>query len=138
MKKFGVLIIGVIFLCAGVFMYLNHDRLSKVCTEEAEATVIDMKEKIDTSSEDDVIRYLYYPVIEYNANNEKVEVTMSSGTSTPAYRINDKFTILYNPNKTSEYIIKGDKATNIISLIFIGLGLVISIIGFIVIFKKAN
>ena len=103
MKKFGAIIIGFIFVAVGVFLYFNNQRLSKVCTRETMATVVDMKE--DFEIDEGVTRYMYYPVIEYMADNEMIEETMKSGSSTPAYRIGEKINILYNPNKVTEFIV---------------------------------
>ena len=46
-----------------------------------------------------------------------------------AYNLNDKVDILYNPNKVEEYIIKGDKTSNIIGIVFIILGIIVCIAG---------
>ena len=107
MKKFVGILVGIIFLTVGIFMYFQNARLTKVCTEEATATVVDMKEDIET--DEGTVRYIYYPIIEYKVNSKTVKSTMSSGSTTPSYSINDTLTILYNPNKNTEFIIKGDK-----------------------------
>lgn len=134
MKKFLPVLVGVIFLAVGIFMYFQNQRLAKVCTVEAEATVINMKEEME--SDEDGMRYVYYPVIEYKAGSETVEVTMASGSNTPAYSINDKVTILYNPNKVKEFIVKGDKTSGIFSYVFIGLGVLVTGCGVVVALKK--
>lgn len=134
MKKFLPALVGVIFLAVGIFMYFQNQRLAKVCTVEAEATVVNMKEEME--SDEDGMRYVYYPVIEYKAGSETVEVTMASGSNTPAYSINDKVTILYNPNKVKEFIVKGDKASGIFSYVFIGLGVLVTGCGVVVALKK--
>ena len=127
MKRFLALIVGIVFVGVGVFMYYKNDYLVKNCTVEAEAIVVDMEEEIDSSEEN--ISYLYYPIIEYMVNDNVVKVKMSSGSSVPAYRINDKLTILYNPNKKEEFIVKGDKTSNFISIVFIGLGVIVTGLG---------
>ena len=134
MKKFGAIIVGVIFIAVGAFLYFNNQRLTKVCTVEAVATVVDMKE--DYEVDEGVTRYTYYPVIEYKAGDRMVEETMKSGSSTPAYRLGDKITILYNPQKTTEFIIKGDKSSNIFSIVFMALGGVLIVAGIITLLKK--
>lgn len=134
MKKFLPALVGGIFLAVGIFMYFQNQRLAKVCTVEAEATVVNMKEEME--SDEDGMRYVYYPVIEYKAGSETVEVTMASGSNTPAYSINDKVTILYNPNKVKEFIVKGDKTSGIFSYVFIGLGVLVTGCGVVVALKK--
>ncbi|MBP3765678.1 MAG: DUF3592 domain-containing protein [Bacilli bacterium] len=135
MQKFGCLIVGIIFIIVGAVLFIKNDYLTKNCTEETIATVVDMHEELDTTS-DDVTRYLYYPIIEYFASGKKVEVKMDSASSTPAYRIGEKVTILYNPKKTNEFIIKGDKMSNIFSIGFMGLGVVVTIFGIVLLVKK--
>jgi hypothetical protein len=134
MKKFVGILVGIIFLGVGIFMYFQNARLAKVCTEEATATVVDMKEEMET--DEDVVRYIYYPIIEYKVNGKIVKSTMSSGSTTPSYSINDTLTILYNPNKNTEFIIKGDKTSNIFSFVMIGLGVCVTCAGVAMILKK--
>ena len=124
-QKLIALLIGIIFIGVGVFMYFKNDELQKVCTEEATATVIDMKEEINTDT-DSITDYLYYPILEFNDGNKDVQVKSPTGSSSPAYNINDKIEILYNPNNSKEFIIKGDKSSNIFSIVFACLGLIIS------------
>ena len=133
MQKFIGIIIGVIFIAVGAFMFFKNDSLSKNCTNEASATVVDMKEELST---DDDNSYVYYPIIEYAANGENVRVTMSSGSSTPAYNIGDKIDILYNPKKVKEFIVKGDKSSNIFSIVFMVLGVFITGYGVVIAVKK--
>ena len=134
MKKFGVLLVGIIFIAVGIFMYYKNEYLTKNCTEEATATVVGMKE--DYEIEDGNTRYIYYPIIEYNANEKTTQTTLESGSNPPSYSVNDKIEILYNPNKVEEFKLKDDKTSSIITYVIIGLGIVISICGIVVIFKK--
>ena len=64
MQRFIVVIVGVIFLAVGGFMYFKNANLVKNCTVEAVATVVDMKQ--DLSTDDTTTSYIYYPIIEYN------------------------------------------------------------------------
>ena len=134
MQKFGCLIVGIIFIGVAVFMYFKNSNLVKNCTVDAIATVVDMRE--DFTADSDGSGYMYYPIIEYQAGENKVEVEMSTGSSTPAYRINEKINILYNPNKTDEFIIKGDSTSNIISIVFGVLGLGLFAYGIVIVLKK--
>ena len=134
MKKFGAIIVGVIFIAVGAFLYFNNQRLTKVCTVETTAIVVDMKE--DYQIDEGVTRYTYYPIIEYSVDGRKMEQTMSSGSSTPAYRIGETITILYNPDKTTEFIVKGDKTSNILSIVFMALGGLLIVLGIVNLFKK--
>ncbi len=134
MQKYLVVLVGIIFIAAGGFMYYRNSNLIKNCTQETVATVVDMKEEF--SGDSDSTGFMYYPIIEYQADTTPVRVTMSTGSSTPAYSINEKITILYNPNKTNEFIIKGDKSSNIFSIVFMVLGVAVTGYGLVVAFKK--
>ena len=134
MKRFLPLLVGVIFLAVGIFMFFRNQYLVKNCTEEVVATVVNMKE--DISTDDDGTRYLYYPIIEYMAGREKVSVQMDSGSNPPAYSIGDTVTILYNPNKVKEFIVKGEQTTNIFSIVFMILGVCVTGYGTFILFKE--
>ena len=136
MKRFMVLIIGIIFLAAGIFLFYRSVSLTKKCTKETTATVVDMKQEFDTDG--DSADYMYYPILEYVVDGKTIRVTMSNGSSTPAYNINQKITVLYNPSKPKEFIVKGDKSSNVIGIIFMTLGVVISGYGIYVALKKEN
>jgi len=88
MQRFLALIVGIIFLAIGIFMYVKNDTLIKNCTEEVEATVVDMKQEF--SADEDGSSYMYYPIIEYTVGEDTIRVTMDSGSSTPAYDINER------------------------------------------------
>lgn len=122
MQRFLALIIGIIFLAVAAFMYIRNTNLVKNCTEEVTATVVDMKQEFDSESTD----YMYYPIIEYKAGEDTIRVTMDNGSRVPAYDINDEITILYNPNKVREFYVKGDSTSNIFSIVFAVLGLLVT------------
>lgn len=134
MQRFLGIIFGILFIGVGIFMYFKNNNLVKNCTVEAIATVVDMKQELSTDS--DGSSYLYYPIIEYKAGENTVRVTMDSGSSTPRYNINDKITVLYNPNNTKEFIVKGEKTSNIFSIVFIILGVIVTGFGIKMAIKK--
>ena len=137
MQRFLLLIVGILFLGISGFLYFRNQNLVKNCTVDAKATVVDMKQELSTDS-DDTSSYLYYPIIEYQAGEKLIRATMDSGSSTPAYEIDEKITILYNPNKTKEFIVKGEHSSNIFSIIFLVIGVFITGYGITVAFKKEN
>lgn len=133
LKKFIPTIIGVVLIGVGVYSYFRAGELTRACTEKAVATVVDMREDIDTSSEG--MRYMYYPIVNYEANGQTVEKELGSGSNTPAYHINDKIDILYNPSKVDEFIVAGENQ-NVTWIIFGGLGIVFLGVGIYMIVKK--
>ncbi len=134
MQKFLVAIVGVIFLAVGVFMYIRNNNLVKNCTVETEATVVDMKQDFNTDG--DGSTYMYTPILEYKVGEDTIRVTMDKSSSTPAYNIDEKITVLYNPNKVKEFIVKGEKSSSIFSIVFIALGVFVTGYGITVALKK--
>ena len=134
MQRFAIALIGILFLGVGVFMYVRNDNLTKNCTVEAEATVVDMKQELNTDS--DGSQYMYSPIVEYKVGEETLRVTMDTSSSTPPYSIGTKLTILYNPNKTKQFIVKGDNSGNIMGYVFLGIGAALTCYGIVVAFKK--
>ena len=134
MQRFLAAIIGIIFLAVGVFMYIKNNTLLKNCTEETIATVVDMKQEFSTDS--DSSSYLYYPIIEYQVKEDTIRVTMDKGSNLPAYNIDEKITILYNPNKVKEFIVKGENTSNIFSIVFMVLGIFVTGYGIKIALKK--
>lgn len=120
-KKFIPAIIGVILIGVGVFMYFRAGQLTKVCTEGTTATVVSMREDM-TSDADSGMRYLYYPIIEYVVGDRTMTKELGSGSNPPAYSINDKVEILYNPSNVEEFIVKGENQ-NIAWIIFGAVGI---------------
>ncbi len=127
MQRYIILICGVFFLGIGVFLYMRNQSLIKNCTVETEATVVDMKQ--DLSTDDTGATYMYYPIIEYKAGENTVRVTMEKASNTPEYNINQKITILYNPNKVKQFIVKGEKSSAIFSIIFMAIGVLVAGVG---------
>lgn len=124
MQRFFVLIFGLIFLGLGAFLFIRNQNFVKNCTVETEATIVDIKEEF--SSDGDGASYSYYPIYEYKVGEEVKRVKSSSSSSVSKYNIGDKVTIFYNPNKTTEFIVKGEKSSSIFSIVFIVLGVLIS------------
>lgn len=132
-KKFIPIILGLILIGVGVFFYFRSGDLAKKCTEKATATVVDMREDFDTTGQE--VRYMYYPIVEYEVNGQKITKELSSGENTPAYRINEKIDILYNPNNTEEFIVAGENQ-NITWIILGGIGVLFLVIGVFLAIKK--
>ena len=133
MQKFAPLIVGIIFIAVGCFLFYRNGELKRNCTKEATATVIEVKEQLNTDT--DNIDYYYYPILEFSVDGKEVQVKMD-GSSTPTYSVNDKVEILYNPNNTKEFLVKGDKTGNIFSIVFVCLGAIVSCIGIYSLIKK--
>ena len=134
MQKFVPLIVGIIFIGVGCFLFFRNEQLTKNCTEEIESKVVEIKEELNTDSEG--IDYMYYPILEFDYKGETVQVKMNSGSSSPSHNIGDKVIILYNPNNYKEFIVKGDSSSSIFSIVFMAIGTLVAIYGVVLLFKK--
>ncbi|MBQ8131459.1 MAG: DUF3592 domain-containing protein [Bacilli bacterium] len=133
-QKIIMVIVSIIFIGVGSFVMIREKNDVKVCTEEAVGTVIEIVEEEDIS--DDTISYTYYPVIEYEVDGNKISGKSTTGSGNSKYQVNDKVDILYDPNKPSHYIIKGDKTGSIIGIVFIVFGIGFFIYSIVNLLKK--
>ena len=133
--KFVALLVGVIMIGVGVFTYFHNNELAKVCTEKVTATVVSMREEFEASSDTEGTRYIYFPVIEYQANGTSVKAEIANGSNPPVYSVNDNVEIFYNPNKPSEFIIAGENQS-IFWIILCGMGVVFIGVGIFLFIKK--
>ena len=120
---------GILAIIVGIVMIVKGNALVKRCTVETQGTVIENVEQEDYDDENHTMRYTYYPVIEYKAGDKTVTKQSSTGTGEVKYKENDKITIMYNPDDAEEFIIKGDNSNNIIAIIFIAVGSVVTLVG---------
>ena len=134
-SKFIALLIGLALIGAGVITYFRSNELAKVCTEKTTATVVNMREEFDATSNTEGTRYIYYPVIEYQVGDSTIKSELTSGSNPPLYSINDKIDILYNPNKTSEFIVAGENQS-IFWIILCGIGVAFVGVGIFLFVKK--
>lgn len=134
MKRFLIAITGVLMLAAGVFLLIKQNNLSKVCTAETTATVVDFKQEFDSDSESSSI-YTYYPIVEFQAGGQPVRATLDRGSAEPAYDVDAKIDILYNPADPQQVIVKGDASPNIMGVAISVLGGLVTVYGLYAAFK---
>lgn len=117
-------IIAIVFLCVGLliggvyfvvihFMNEKYDR----CTAETTATVFDNIINENT----------YTPVFLYEVDGQSYKMKSSYSTNPPKYRINEKVTLYYNPDKPEEFYV--DKASTLVTYILVGLASLFTLMG---------
>ncbi len=136
MRKIGLALFGIFVLAIGIFMLLKDNTLNKNCTAEAAAVVVDINE--EWSADDTGGSYTYFPVVEYQVEGETFRMRMSNGTASPEYKINDRVTILYNPDNAEEFIVKGDNSGKICGIVASIIGVFLTGIGLYAAFKKQS
>ena len=126
MSKFICLIISILFVVIGIFMLFNSDKLIKRCTIETDAKVVEYKEVIENEHENRIngepLKYTYYPIIEYKANDRVISKQYQTGSNIRKYKEGESIIVLYNPDNVEEFIIKGEKGSKILGIGFTALG----------------
>ena len=135
MRKLLLILVGILFVAVGIYLFATGQGLAKRCTEETKGTVVEIKREESTDADGDT-SYSYYPVIEYKAGEKTLTKKSNLGTSQSKYRINDKIDIKYNPNKVEEFIIKGDNSSNFMGIAFIVAGAFVTIAGIVKFLRK--
>lgn len=117
------LLVGIVFVIAGIIAIKQGDSLKARCTEETTGTVVGVICERDSGTTDFAdSSYTYYPVIEYQAGERTISQKSRSGQTPPKYKVGDKVTVYYNPNNVEEYIIKGDSTPQYLGIVFIVIG----------------
>lgn len=131
MNKIFIIIFGIVFLCVGVYILISGNELAKKCTVETVGTVVGNKEEASESYDGEYTSttYSYYPIIEYKVKDETIKGEGTTGSNPPKYNAGDTLDILYNPNNVREFMIKGDKSSNIFGIVFIVAGALITVLG---------
>lgn len=140
-KKLFVILIGILSIAVGAFLLIRGNDMAKRCTTGTTGTVVEIIEEKEENREAedsgatvyDTYICTYYPVIEYKAGDKTISQKYYTGYGNEnKYKVGDKVDILYDPNKTEDYLIKGDeKTSSIIGIVFIVVGVLVTLIGLI-------
>ena len=128
MKKLFIILMGIVFVGVGIFMIVRGNDLAKRCTTETTAKVVSIETEESTDS-DGHYTYTYYPVFEFNAGEKTITQKGSTGSSRAQYKIGDSVELLYDANKPEDFIVKGDKTSNILGIIFVVAGVFVTGVG---------
>ena len=133
-KKIFVIVFGIVFAAAGVFMLIKGNDMAKRCTAEVSGSVVEViaERNDDTDSDSTIVieSYTYYPVIEYKAGDKRVNKKYNVGYGDKnKYKVGDRVDVLYDPNKVEDYLIKGDKSSNVFGYAFIAAGALVAVLG---------
>lgn len=142
-KKIFLIFVGIVFIIVGIYLIFNRTDMVKRCTAETEANIIGIVEdkKAPSGQPKEEGSYyelekVYYPVIEFQVEDQTINKKYSVGDSKITYKIGDKVSIMYDPNKPEDYYIKEENGNNVIGIAFIVIGAVCSLVG--ILNKKIN
>ena len=114
------LIVGFVFVIAGIIVLKQDDGLKQRCTEQTLGTVVEVVCEGDYSTTDNAYRYAYFPVVEYQVGDRTISQRSKSGQDPPKYKVGQQVEIYYNPNNVEEFIIKGDSTPK-----YLGIGVIV-------------
>lgn len=106
MKKDSVFLFAGILIIIGICIFVYQNLKINRCTQEVSGSVLEVKEE-HTTDDDGNRKYTYTPIIGYTVNGKLIEKRGHS-SSYQKYRRGEKLTIMYNPDKVEEFVIKGD------------------------------
>ena len=131
-------LLGIIFIGIGILIKLNANKISKDSVI-IDGTVIDtVKRMMSSNSDFDDIgtyshSYSYFPVFEFTYNNQIHKIQYNIGNSKPKFLNGQSVKLHYNPTYPDKVLLCNDKLTNNIYLIFLCIGIELTIIGIVVI-----
>jgi hypothetical protein len=147
-KKFGIkgiglylVVFGASFLGVGGWLY-SDQRNFEAKAVKAIGTVIEVKRATTTSTSSGsrhTTSYVYSPVVQFEAEGQRYTFTSRSASSDYNFPRGHRLEILYDPANPGDARLK-DRFFSLLPLIFLGVGVLIVMIGLLVLFKfkKAN
>lgn len=130
-SMFGL--VCLIFLTIGTGMLSTESKKKKNYTQETTAKIKELKKKqVGKPGTPGSVRY--YPVFEYRANGQFIRVESKVGSDKPKYKEGDEITIFYDPNSKKDFYIPGTKSANVIGSVFTGIGVILAVAAFSVLY----
>ena len=132
---FGIFfLVGTVFTLIGISILVSTMRNEKLCIVEAPATVIRMEQHRSKSSK--TTKTVYSPVLEYTYHGVTYTYVSNVATNPPKYHAGQKVTIMLNPDDPQMLYISGDNSSYWLCGIFIAVGSVCGLAGFVNILKR--
>lgn len=128
---FGLLLFALIYIIAGTLSYVYILNKNASCTAEAIGTVV-INSKTTTKTRNKTTTKTNF-VISYEVDGKTYQSKYTGGTS--KYEKGEKVEIKYNPDQPDIFTLKNDNLSQMIILIFIGIGLIVFAISIIVLKK---
>lgn len=120
------LIVGVVFVCSGLW-FKNYDKgMKKRCTEYIHAIVDDYKLSYSRHN-DGTYSMSYFPVFSYTFDGMEYTKQSNYGSGEPKYSKGDVVEIRVNPNDATEFFDPSDRS-DIVYNVLIGVGMFLILI----------
>lgn len=121
-------IVGVVFVCSGLWLK-NYDKgMKDRCTESVQAVVADYKSS-SSSHNDGTYSMSYFPVFSYTFDGVEYTKQSNYGSGEPKYSKGDVVEIKVNPNDATEFFDPSDRSDIVYNvLISVGMFLILIIV----------
>lgn len=117
------LIVGVVFVCSGLW-FKNYDKgMKERCTESVQA-IVDGYKSSSSRHNDGTYSMSYFPVFSYTFNGMEYTKQSNYGSGDPKYSKGDVVEIRVNPNDATEFFDPSDRS-DIVYNVLIGVGMFI-------------
>lgn len=126
-------LLGIIFLLVSIGMMSSYQKKNKICTAETSGTVINIVRHGTTSGDSSVSSEGYYPVYEFYAQGKTIQKESHIGRDRPMFQIGDHITVRYDPENPELFYVLEEKQ-DLISKIFLTVGIVLIVIACIIFF----
>ena len=116
--NYKVLVFGLVFVTAGLILFLQNNKLTKVCTAQTEGTVTGHYTTTNLSQKS---KKIYHPIYTYSVSNVVYTHRSPAGSSKQKLKEGNKITVYFEPSNPTTCYIKEEIA----SARFIGTGIAI-------------
>lgn len=120
------LIVGVVFVCSGLWFKNYDEGMKDRCTEYVQAIVDDYKSS-SSRNNDGTYSISYFPVFSYTFDGMKYTKQSNYGSGEPKYSKGDVVEIKVNPNDATEFFDPSDRS-DIVYNVLIGVGMFLILI----------
>ena len=126
------LIVGVVFVCSGLWFKNYDEGMKDRCTESVQAIVDDYKSS-SSRHNDGTYSMSYFPVFRYTFDGMEYTKQSNYGSGEPKYSKGDVVEIKVNPNDATEFFNPSDRS-DIVYNVLIGVGMSLILIIVMVLF----
>ena len=124
---FNIIIIGIGILGISLFMVggaikKDYNKRIEECTEKVEGEIIEIIKEDMSSSNDEMYRYSWFPIVKYKVEEKEIKKRFNLGNAEPKYEKGQKVVICYNPQRVEEFYILGENVQKTIGKVFTMIG----------------
>jgi|GEM_PF-3419747 len=129
-----VILFSFIFIGVSIIIKAFGNRKRTICSVLTRAEVISFvsERRLHGVKRDPRMRELVTPLVRYFVNGFEVRAHSNVYMKPCPYKIGDMISIRYNPEKPDQMMLDNNSTTKIICTVFLLVGIIISLVGFIV------